>query len=83
MNSNSTYLTDLSVKALKGKNQLLDIVTKASQKDIYVESVKTFEEEDYTKFAITVKTNDASTLENFIADLKSLSFVIEVGRMFH
>ncbi|MBQ8193371.1 MAG: bifunctional (p)ppGpp synthetase/guanosine-3',5'-bis(diphosphate) 3'-pyrophosphohydrolase [Bacilli bacterium] len=83
MNSNSTYLTDLSVKVLKGKNQLLDIVTKASQKDIYVESVKTFEEEDYTKFAITVKTNDASTLENFIADLKSLSFVIEVGRMFH
>ena len=75
-----TYLTDLSITVIKGKNQLLDIITKASQKDIYIESVQTFEELDYIKFAITVKTSNAQQLEAFIADVKSLSFVVEVGR---
>lgn len=78
--TNGTYLTDLSITVIKGKNQLLDIITKASQKDIYIESVQTVEEVDYLKFAITVKTSNAQQLEAFIADVKSLSFVVEVGR---
>ena len=80
MDSNSTYLTDLKIKVLKGKNQLLDIITKASQKDIYIESVKTIEELDYTVFAVTVKTTSSTQLENFISDVKSSSFVVEIGR---
>ena len=81
MSSESSYLTDLTIKVLKGKNQLLDIITKASQKDVYIESVKTYEDDDSTTFAVTVKTNNANQLENFISDLKSLPFLIEVGRM--
>lgn len=80
MESESSYLTDLSIKVLKGKNQLLDIITKASQKDVYIESVKTYEEEMYTIFSVTIKTTNASQLENFISDLKSLSTVVDVGR---
>lgn len=80
MGNNGSYLTDLSITVIKGKNQLLDIITKASQKDIYIESVKTVEDIDYTKFAITVKTSNAQQLEAFIADVKSLSFVTDVGR---
>ncbi len=79
----SSYLTNISIKVIKGKNQLLDIITKASQKDVYIESVKTYEEDTYTTFAVTIKTNNVSQLENFISDLKSLPFVVEVGRTYN
>lgn len=80
MNSESSYFTDLTIKVLKGKNQLLDIITKASQKDVYIESINTIEEETSTTFKVTVKTISSIQLENFISDLKSLPFLIDVGR---
>lgn len=79
-NSDGSYLTDLSIKVLKGKNQLLDIITKASQKDVYIESVKTYEEEAYTTYAVTIKTSSSTQLDGFISDLKSLPFLIDVVR---
>ena len=82
MTSDSSYLTDLSITVLKGKNQLLEIITKASQLDIYIESVRTFEEENLTKFVVTVKTVDVSQLDKFISELKSLNFVTDVGRVY-
>ena len=82
MNNESSYLTDLTIKVLKGKNQLLDIITKASQKDVYIESVRTREDEDYTIYAITIKTNNTSQLEGFISELKSLPIVISVERSY-
>ena len=80
MNSDSSYLTDITIKVVRGKNQLLDIITKASQKDVYIESVKTIEELDSTTFALTIKTTSSTQLDNFIGDLKSLPFLIEVER---
>ena len=80
MSSDSAYLTDLRVSTTIGKNNLLDIITKASQKDMFIESVTTIEEETKTVFDITVKTDDATQLENFIADLKSLPSLISVER---
>ena len=80
MNSDSHYLTDLRISTTIGKNNLLDIITKASQKDIFIESVATIEEETQTIFDLTIRTDDSMHLENFIADLKSLSSVISVER---
>ena len=80
MASETSYLTDLVIKVVKGKNQLLDIITKASQKDVYIESVKTIEDIDYTTFNVTIKTANSEQLEMFISDLKSLPFLIEVER---
>ena len=80
MGNNGSYLTDLTITVLNGKNPLLDIITKASQKDIYIEAVKTDEDVDYTKLNITVKTSNTEQLEAFISDVKSLSFVVEVRR---
>ena len=80
MNSDTSYLTDLTIKVVKGKNQLLDIITKASQKDVYIESVKTIEDIDYTTFNVTIKTTNSEQLEMFISDLKSLPFLITVER---
>jgi len=79
----NSYLTNIMIKVIKGKNQLLDIITKASQKDRYIEAVKTNEEENYITFNLSVKTNNVSQLENFINDIKSLPFVIEVGRTYN
>ena len=81
MNSDSSYLTDLAITVVKGKNQLLDIITKASVLDLYIESVHTFEEENLTKFVVTVKTVDVNQLDKFITELKSLNFVKDVGRV--
>lgn len=80
MNNESSYLTDLVIKVIKGKNQLLNIITKASQRDVYIESVKTYEDEDYTTYAVTVKTISVDQLEGFISEIKSLPMVVEVGR---
>ena len=80
MENNNSYLTELIIKTIKGKNQLLDIITKASQKDVYIESVKTIEEEDFTKFVINVKTSNLEHLDLFIADVKALANVVEVMR---
>ena len=80
MDSEASYLTDLIIKVIKGKNQLLDIITKESQKDVYIESVKTIEDVDSTTFAVTIKTTNSSQLEMFISDLKSLPFLISVER---
>ena len=80
MNTDSMYLTDLIVDVSKGKNHLLDIVTKASQKDIYIEAVQTYEEIDHVSYNITVKTKDIKNLEVFISDLKSASFILSVER---
>ncbi len=80
MASDASYLTDIYIKVVKGKNQLLDIITKASQKDVYIEAVKTTEEDTATLYTLTVKTNNSEELDNFISDLKSLNFVMEVGR---
>ena len=80
MNNESSYLTDLVIKVVKGKNQLLNIITKASQRDVYIESVKTYEDEDYTTYAVTIKTISVDQLEGFISEIKSLPTVVEVGR---
>ena len=79
-NNDSSYLTDIVINVAKGKNHLLEIVTKASQKDVYIETVETQEEIDQIIYYITIKTNDINTLENFINELKSLPFIINVER---
>ena len=80
MNSESHYLTDLRISMTIGKNNLLDIITKASMKDIFIESVTTIEEETQCVYDITIRTDDAQHLDNFIADLKSLSSIKSVER---
>ena len=79
-NSENQYLVDIIVDVNKGKNHLLDIVTKASQKDNYIEQVKTIEEQDHIRYIISTKTTDTTKLENFISDLKSANYVINVER---
>ena len=79
-NKDGSYLTDIKVKVIRGKNNLLEIITKASQSEVFIESVNTFEDDDFTTLALTVKTRDITQLNNFINDVKSLSDVKSVER---
>jgi len=76
----TSYFTDIQIKALKGQNELLNIITAASQKEIYISSIKTDELPDYNKYEITVKANNINELNNFISVLKSIPNIIEVER---
>ncbi len=80
MNSDATYLTDIVVKILNEKNRLLDIITKATQRDVYIEGINTVNEDMITNYKLTVKTKRSDDLNNFISDIKSLPYVIEVKR---
>lgn len=79
-NDESVYLTDIEIEVLNGKNQLLDIITKASQKNIYVESVNTKELDDKIIYSMTVKIKNIEELENFINELYSFPFVKRAER---
>lgn len=78
--SDSSYYTDLSVTVTSGNNQLLDIITKAGQKDVYIDAITLDSDVTYPKYSLTVKTVNKEQLDNFISELKSLNTVIEVVR---
>ncbi len=78
--SETSYDTDIVISVIDEKNRLLDIVTKASVRDVYLEGVSTSIQGLETIYRLTVKTKDSESLNNFISDVKSLPFVKEVSR---
>ncbi len=80
-NTDKTYLTDLKIETLPSKNALLEIITKASLRNVYVEAIKNNDFEDYTLFEITVKIKNKDDLDNFINDLEILPFIKKVTRI--
>lgn len=78
--STNAFITDIKIRVLKDKNQLLEIVAKASQKDIYIEAVKTTEDADCFNYILSIKTENKEKLENFISDVKSSPKVLEISR---
>ena len=78
--TDNSYDTDLYIKVMDEKNRLLDIVTKASVRDVYLEAVTTIKEGVETIYKITVKTKNADSLNNFISDVKSLPYVMDINR---
>ena len=79
----NAYLTDVEVETITGKNYLLDIITKASLKNINVESVSTSEYVNGTIITLTLKINSREELESYINDLKKLKFIKKVERVNH
>ncbi len=82
-NSNITkkYPTTIVVQVDSVKNPLLDIVTKAANNNINVETVNTVSRSTITVYEITVLVTDTETLDKFITDLYNLSFVKKVERI--
>ena len=63
-----------------GKNYLLDIIGKATSKNIYIDAVKTKVKDQDTLYELMVKVNNKENLEGFMNSLMTFKFVKEVTR---
>lgn len=79
-NTDSTFITKIAIEVIKGKNYLLEIVNKTTQKSIYIEQVTTKELDEKTIYNLIIKTKDKEELEKYISDLKQLPFIINIER---
>lgn len=79
-NNEHTYPTDLYIEAQSGKNYLVDILSKATMQNIYIESFKTTENNNKVLFELTIKIKDKDALDKFINSLEMLEFVIRVSK---
>lgn len=80
-NSHREYYTDLIITTENGKNYLLDIISEASLKNVYIDSFNTKENSMENIYHLTVKINDKESLNGFIIGLKNLKFVKNVERI--
>ena len=62
------------------KGNLLDIITKATTRNIIVTSLNEVNKNDHVNYELLVKVQSKNELELFIDDLKTLSFVDDVKR---
>ena len=80
-NSVSSFTTELMIQSIRNKNTLLSIITVASQNDVYIDAINTYEENDFIRYKLLVKTTDVSALEKFISELKAINDIVEVARV--
>ena len=76
-----TFLTHIQVRTDNRKNYLADLISKSSEKNVYIDSVNTNEKNDETVYDFLLKTASKEELENFMNSLLSYSFVRSVSRV--
>ena len=74
------YNTVVEVSLLKEKNYLLDLIAKATSKNIYIDSVKAKEQDQGTIYEMTVRVKDKEELESFMESLQNFGFIKGVNR---
>lgn len=77
----STYLTNIKITTDIGKNYLLDIISKATTKNVYIDSVKTKSDSANTYYEIIVKVKSKEQLDDFMTSLYSYKFISKVERI--
>ncbi len=77
-NSDNTYISKLKIITNDTNNNLLNIVTNASLKNVMITSINEFSTYNKKGYNITIKVKDKQTLENFIESLNMLSFVSKI-----
>ena len=75
-----TYHTDLIIETLPQKNYLLDILQKASVKNVYIDAVKSKNYDNQNIYELTIKVQNKDEVDSFITDLNNFSFVKNVKR---
>ena len=74
------YSTTLLIKTEKKENILLDIVSKASNNNINVESINTYNNEDDILFELTILVENTERLDKFMSTIKSIPACISIER---
>ena len=76
-----TYLARVKVTCEVGKNYLMDIVGKATSKNITIDTVKTKNDDSKTIYDLMVKVAGREELEQFMDSLLQFQFVEKVERI--
>ena len=74
------YVAKMTIFTNNIKGNLLDIITKATTRNIIVTSLNEVNKNDHVNYELLVKVQSKNELELFIDDLKTLSFVDDVKR---
>lgn len=74
------YPTSLLIRCNNSKNMLMDIISKTSNTDITIESIRTIASTDEVLYEITVIVEDNEKLNKYINDLHSLSLINSIER---
>ena len=72
------YVPRIKIETESDENNILDIVTKCSQRGVSLENINTSNNYDYE---LLIKVSDIDKLKLFMVDLKSLPFVRNVERI--
>ena len=75
------YYTGVRVETDIQKNYLLDIISKATAKNLYIDSFKTRNDQTKTYYDIIVKVKNKEQLDDFITSLYSYKFVLKAERI--
>lgn len=78
--ADNNYFTDIAIEVIPGKNYLLDLIAKATSKNLYIDSVHTKENEKGFLYEMTIRVKNKEELENFISSLQAFPFVKRVLR---
>ena len=76
--TNNTYISKLKIYTDRNSNKMLDIITKASLKNVSVTSINEFKNSNEYGYYITVKVKDKESLEKFKESIRILPYVIKV-----
>ena len=76
----NTYETSIVIETITAKNNLLDIISKATTKNVNVYNIKTKVIDLNTIYEMTVKVKSKDELDDFINSLYSLKVVKKVKR---
>ena len=78
LDSDNTYISKLKIITNNDYNNMLDIITKASLKNVIVTSINEFNKNNTHGYNITIKVKDKNILDSFIESIRILSYVSKV-----
>lgn len=79
-NPQKAYVARIMIRTKNIGNKIVDIVTKSSQRNLYIESIITHERGEKIDYEIMVKVPNAASLKLFMNDVEALDFVESVER---
>ena len=75
------YPTSLLIRAEKGKDLLLEIISRTSNSNITVKSINNLNSSDMLMCELTILVSGKESLMKFISELESMKDIISVERM--
>ena len=78
LSSDNTYISNLKIITNDNHNNMLEIITKASLKNIIVTSINEFNKNNIHGYNVILKVKDKETLNNFMESIRILPFVSSI-----